>query len=306
MRLQAYDDNGTMKFRQVSGSQALDSLPVGTTIGYVGGVIPNGYLEADGSTFDTAKYPELYSKLGSNTLPELFDHSSQIRYDLASSFSSSVWYTAPKDGVILGNCQGPFTNAFSIYLRAPGGTTNISARQLMLYNDYNSNTWGSGSSLPISKGWQVYVESEDASTCYFAPYDKHLLIKAATIGISDIDINTIKNSLSYSTEETLTGGTWIDGKPIYRKVIPAFRNGSWTSNWSITQANYYYNPTDIPTYIDTLVNARAQSLRTDGWYDSMSQVDNKGLTININTQTMWAIWPTAVSKADIILEYTKQ
>lgn len=24
---------------------------------------------------------------------------------------------------------------------------------------------------------------------------------------------------SYSTDETLTGGTWIDGKPIYRKVI---------------------------------------------------------------------------------------
>lgn len=28
-----------------------------------------------------------------------------------------------------------------------------------------------------------------------------------------------KSYLSYSTEETLTGGTWIDGKPIYRKVI---------------------------------------------------------------------------------------
>jgi hypothetical protein len=36
----------------------------------------------------------------------------------------------------------------------------------------------------------------------------------------DNGINTIKNNgLSYSTTETLTGGKWIDGKPIYRKVI---------------------------------------------------------------------------------------
>lgn len=234
MRLQAYDDNGTMKFRQVSGSQALDSLPVGTTIGYVGGVIPNGYLEADGSTFDTAKYPELYSKLGSNTLPELFDHSSQIRYDLASSFSSSVWYTAPKDGVILGNCQGPFTNAFSIYLRAPGGTTNISARQLMLYNDYNSNTWGSGSSLPISKGWQVYVESEDASTCYFAPYDKHLLIKAATIGISDVSINAVKTALTPSKIEEL--GT-MSGHTSLANAIEMPYSGLLAYNWSTANSS---------------------------------------------------------------------
>lgn len=29
---------------------------------------------------------------------------------------------------------------------------------------------------------------------------------------------------SYSTEETLTGGTWIDGKPIYRKVLTGLGN----------------------------------------------------------------------------------
>ena len=37
------------------------------------------------------------------------------------------------------------------------------------------------------------------------------------------DIEALQNGLaeaqSYSTDETLTGGTWIDGKPIYRKVV---------------------------------------------------------------------------------------
>lgn len=243
MRLQAYNDNGTMKFRQVSGSQALDSLPVGTTIGTIrtGGVIPNGYLEADGSTFDVSKYPELYSILGSDTLPELFDHSSQIRYDLADTFNSRVWYTAPADGIIFGNCEGPFINEFRIRIRTPGGTTDLAANQLMLFNNYNSNDWGSGSSLPISKGWQVYVESETVMTQYFAPYDKHLLIKAATIGIADISINAIKGELTYSTEETLTGKTWVDGKPIYRRVF------NWTSQ--VGNSTHF----EIP-YLNTMVD----------------------------------------------------
>lgn len=29
----------------------------------------------------------------------------------------------------------------------------------------------------------------------------------------------VNTGFSYSTNETLTGGTWINGKPIYRKVI---------------------------------------------------------------------------------------
>ena len=31
--------------------------------------------------------------------------------------------------------------------------------------------------------------------------------------------NAVADSLSYSTQEVKTGGTWIDGKPIYRKVL---------------------------------------------------------------------------------------
>ena len=35
---------------------------------------------------------------------------------------------------------------------------------------------------------------------------------------------------SYSTNETLTGGTWIDGKPIYRKVFVVNNNVVSTVN----------------------------------------------------------------------------
>lgn len=45
--------------------------------------------------------------------------------------------------------------------------------------------------------------------------------------------NAVSNALSYSTTEQLTGGKWIDGKPIYRKVLKI------TSGFSTTM---YVNP----------------------------------------------------------------
>ena len=45
---------------------------------------------------------------------------------------------------------------------------------------------------------------------------------------------------SYSTTETLTGGTWIDGKPIYRRVIT-------------TEITLFSNYFEIPTDVDRIL-----------------------------------------------------
>lgn len=39
---------------------------------------------------------------------------------------------------------------------------------------------------------------------------------------------------SYSTQETKTGGTWIDGKPIYRKVVTGTMESTNTPLWIFT------------------------------------------------------------------------
>lgn len=54
--------------------------------------------------------------------------------------------------------------------------------------------------------------------------------------IRPVTSNAVANSLSYSTEEIKTGGTWIDGKPIYRKTYYS------ATNWANT------------TVIDTIAN----------------------------------------------------
>ena len=59
-------------------SQGLDSktygeniLPhVGTILPFAGSIAPTGWLLLDGSTFSSTDYPELYSILGSTTLPD--------------------------------------------------------------------------------------------------------------------------------------------------------------------------------------------------------------------------------------------
>ena len=45
---------------------------------------------------------------------------------------------------------------------------------------------------------------------------------------------------SYSTSETLTGGTWIDGKPIYKKTynVGVLVNGGGTISTSISSINH--------------------------------------------------------------------
>jgi len=45
------------------------------------------------------------------------------------------------------------------------------------------------------------------------------ILKKILFRINRLENKTNSCSNSYSTDETLTGGTWIDGKPIYRRVV---------------------------------------------------------------------------------------
>lgn len=84
-----------------------------------------------------------------------------------------------------------------------------------------------------------YGGSEDCVSGYFNN-DKVIISGYANENITSITgykfgqvtvQNTITNpspAASYSTDEHLTGGTWIDGKPIYRKVFD-YSNSLWGS-----------------------------------------------------------------------------
>lgn len=72
-------------------------------------------------------------------------------------------------------------------------------------------------------------------------------------GVSDDVINYVNNTNSYSTEETLTGGKWIDSKPIYRKVIGnvVYDHGNISVNTGISNMATLINLTFIEEDVTT-------------------------------------------------------
>ena len=106
--------------------------------------------------------------------------------------------------------------------------------------------------------------------------------------------NAVAESLSYSTTEQATGGTWIDGKPIYRKVFTVTN----TSSAEITIGT-------IPSYV-WIVNVRVigkiatnDDIITDGYGNNNLGVVVKG-NGNIIVYNQYDM-----AKVIAIVEYTK-
>ena len=201
-------------------------VPLGTWVAFDDGITPDeNYLEA-GTTFDENTYPELYLHLGSNTVPERFDHNKLgDRQTISLNVSAANAPVMPYDGVVWVICNPTTTGNSNVVLRI---NEQEMARQ--------SSSGGNQSSVfsTVKKGEKVRVSTDNgAITSYIAYYTKKLYIKAtpinAPIVIPSAEVQEIKNytknyvdaNNSYSTSEIATGGTWIDGKPIYRKCLTA-------------------------------------------------------------------------------------
>lgn len=103
----------------------------------------------------------------------------------------------------------------------------------------------------------------------------------------------------YSTEEVKTNKVWIDGKPVYRKVI------NDTTNRAIGSYNIPHGITNLDTLVYKSVTMYQNStIAFDGSATSaLSSSENTGSYLNgadISIRTSWEIIKTI-----IILEYTK-
>lgn len=117
---------------------------------------------------------------------------------------------------------------------------------------------------------------------------------------------------SYSTTEELTGGTWIDGKPIYRKVLPFTvpANGSHTQ----VQVNHNlgietYTRADITAVVDNGASFRTFVFPL-GSLDSSNgtlALVNFGQTVTTDNSVIFEDIETNSTQLDflLILEYTK-
>lgn len=218
----------------------MNDVPVGTICSYLGTSDPvdGNWLICDGrDTSGTAieletYYPSLYMFLGaSNVLPYIVDRNSPLDYTRMVSRnvggSSTDTWTATDSGLVVAPFVG-FNGAYG-YL----SVNNVIITRASTPNNQVAAQSGAGSVF-VEKGDIIKVCNNYhtvANTWSFIPFSKYKIIKATSssdsyhvpnqevVQIEQYFDEGLQRTQSYSTTETLTGGTWIDGKPIYRKVI---------------------------------------------------------------------------------------
>ena len=212
------------------GSGYVGEIPLGTWASFENDTAPNSEWIQAGTTFDANVYPALAMMLGGNTVPERFDHNRLGDYeDITLPTSSASAITMEYDGV------------FDIQINGTSG------QQTNIYFYVNGNlitqTSKSGTYIPkdrsvfsFKKGDVIYITVSGGSITTKVRYYTHPLFIKATPTSSDSDYEGTLNSIrefyvrnnTYSTEERLTGGVWIDGKPIYRKSFSLGQTSSGT------------------------------------------------------------------------------
>ena len=266
--------------------------PLGTWASFENDYAPNIEWLQSGTTFNPNTYPALAMYLGGNTVPERFDHSRPS--ELENITLQTTNQVALYDGVI----AFPWYNA----------TGNFYVNEKIIEKASSANSI-TNLVIPIKKGdtYRVSNLNNITSTTVFAQWFKHPLFIKATPTSSDSDYEGTLNAIrefyvrnnTYSTEERLTGGYWIDGKPIYRKV---WKIDNFTDNMSFSGGL-----SNVETVLTLYGTSYAVSQTIYSQFPRNSAGNYFGAIYQISTDTIqfnnYAGY--SGSKVLLILEYTK-
>ena len=101
-----------------------------------------------------------------------------------------------------------------------------------------------------------------ASNIAYTPKDSTWGVNNVEAAIDSLKLS--KTSDNYSTEEQVVG-TWIDGKPLYQKVVNISSSGSFSRGWN---NNFAYLGADIDTVVNLQLNSKRENF--DMLYYSVS------------------------------------
>lgn len=298
MIAQVQEENGDKVAVPISGSIPT-GLPVGTWISFEKDQAPDNKWIKAGETFDENLYPALYLFLGTNKVPERFDMN---RLDPLTvvQITANVGYTCLYDGFAV--ICGSRNNALNCKLNgqnivASGGGGNDTWQVTVPFHK--------GDILLTNKTTEASWNVEVSYNTVLISYARHPMFIKATSAIEITDQNTFLNTVqslvqtanSYSTEEQVTGGFWIDGKPIYKKTFVT--DSTARTSFELFSANY----------VDTMINSYGTFLSQWNLIDFIPFASQSNHRVSVETTSSATInligTNTNFRNAKITIEYTK-
>lgn len=307
--------------------EGLSGLPIGASILWASENIPAGFLKYDGTIYNKSDYPVLFTripnewKIDENTfkLPDVKDRVAQgangnlgelveaglpnIIGDLSKSdnnfplSSGNGWKTT--DTGALEGYSSSVKNAFS-------GTSSTANRVFGFTFDASKGETKADGTLKAADELHVYGNSDTVQMAAVALY---YIIKATDYTtvqedvIDDTKFTTgnvlsaaktkaeIDAKHSYSTEEIVVG-TWIDGKPIYRKCYI----GSVSTSSDILLENC----------VDKIaISVKGFAKIADGNTLCLGYSGTHNLNIYVKNNELYLTGGYSIREYRIIFEYTK-
>lgn len=310
-----YNDNGLWKTLNV---KVTDTLPVGTIMPYAGATIPSNYMKCEGQELSRIEYDILFSAIG--TTYGAGDGTTTFNLPNLKGRIITGVDSNDTDFDVLGETGGEKTHTLTVDEMPShyhGIRDTIDMNTLAGQNRSvvvgGGETWNPGDpALSNNTGdnqphnnLQPYIVLNYIIKVLDAPATG---IRSETLPVGtviDYEGNTIPvgweeidNPDSYSTSEVKTNKVWIDGKPIYRKVIA--RNQSITNGTSISVSSLNI---DELIKIGAINQNQSNNFKFFGdYYDS----SNEKINIHLNNNDIQVWSGTGVNYTSTIwVEYTK-
>lgn len=209
--MKIYSNGQTIEI-PIQGSSGSDQIPVGTVISFMGTKAPEDYLVCDGAQYAISDYPALAS-----AFREQFGISSYFGGDGENTFAvpdlrNLFLRGYHGDGEALSGDIGKVQAGTNI----PWTETTSTSANFPKYGSKQEPVHFDKRTSARSNGVWYTTEADDAYKIAYSDFTARPVNMAVLYCVKAVE--RISAGGGYSTRETRIG-TWIDGKPLYRRVI---------------------------------------------------------------------------------------
>ena len=304
-KLVIQDVNGTIITPNLLGINGGGDTPVGHILSYMGITAPEHYLVCDGAVYNISKYPELANhfqrEFGSSNFFGGDGTTTFAVPDLRGEFLRGTG-TATRDtgtGASVGVHQNPTTHMtigynsyYQTFYHAANGTKASSVNNA-IYDAY-------GNEDKLYKSTDTVGRSIETKGTYSAAGNSTFTSRPTnTAVLYCIKCESTEQKDTYSTNE-IKVGTWVDGKPVYRKVIEGVTSGTPDTEYVIhTISNIKKTVSYYGSILDNNMVSHKIGTYLSTKYNSVVFVDTSGNVYMRHGSAM-------VNKSySLIIEYTK-